>query len=152
METRGHHETLTKTRESGLSASALCMNDVVTGRCARMSWSELSDSGMCSVRRECASGNFGGRSKTETTWVIPSSESSDSSRAVKRSVRYKRGSTSLAVIPRPTDVRRPLRCCAMARMDVCHDGVSWNESMLVGVGVGVGGLGAGDDRGGLKQD
>jgi hypothetical protein len=31
---------------------------------------------------------------------------------------------------RPKDARRPLRCCAAARRDVCHDGVS-KENMLV---------------------
>lgn len=118
------------------------MNDVVTGRCVRMSWSKLSDSGMCSVRRDLVCGNFGACSMTETTWVIPSSESCDSSRAVKRSVRNRRGSTSLAV--RPCDGRRPLRCCAAARRDVCHGGVL-NESMVEG------GREGGND-GGLRQD
>jgi hypothetical protein len=117
------------------------MNDVVTGRCVRMSWSKLSDSGTCSVRRGRVCGNFGASSMTETTWVIPSSESCDSSRAVKRSVRNKRGSTSLAV--RPCDGRRPLRCCAAARRDVCHGGVL-NESMVGG--------GRGGDDGGLCED
>ena len=106
------------------------MNDVVTGKCARMSWSELSDSGICSVRRDRVCGNFGAFSMTETTWVIPSSVSCVSSRAVKASVRYRRGTTSLAVRLRPKDARRPLRCCAAARRDVCHDGVS-KENMLV---------------------
>jgi hypothetical protein len=118
------------------------MNDVVAGKCVRTSWSELSDSGMCSVRRGSVSGNFGACSMTETTWVIPSSESCVSSRAVKRSVRNKRGSTSLAV--RPCNGRRPLRCCAAARRDVCHGWVL-NESML-------GGGREGSDDGGLRQD
>ena len=125
------YRSLTKTRESGLSASALRMNDVVTGRCARMSWSELSDSGIWSVRRDRVCGNFGAFSMTETTWVIPSSVSCVSSRAVKASVRYRRGTTSLAVRLRPKDARRPLRCCAAARREVCHDGVS-KENMSVG--------------------
>ena len=85
-----------------------------------MSWSELSDSGICSVRSDCVCGRIGARSMTETTWVIPRLVSCASSRAVKRSVRYSRGSTSLAMCPRRRGGRRPLRCCAAARRDVCH--------------------------------
>jgi len=105
------------------------MKEVVAGRCARISWSELSDSGIWSVWSECVCGRFGGCSMTETMWVIPRLVSCASSRAVKRSVRYKRGSTSLAMGPRLRDGRCPLRCCAMARMDVCQV-ESLDESMI----------------------
>lgn len=110
----------TRTRELGSSASALRMNEVVTGRCVRISWSMLSDSGICSVRSDCVWGRVGAHSMTETTWVIPRLESCVSSRAVKRSVRYNRGTTSLAMCPRRKDGRRPLRCCAAAMRDVCQ--------------------------------
>jgi hypothetical protein len=96
-----------------------------------MSWSALSDSGICSVRSDCVCGSVGARSMTETTWVIPRLVSCDSSRAVKRSVRYNRGSTSLAMRPLPVPLRRngarrPLRCCAtfaaaLAMRDLCQD-------------------------------
>jgi hypothetical protein len=45
------------------------MNEAVTGRCVRMSWSELSDSGICSVWSDCVCGRVGASSMTETTWV-----------------------------------------------------------------------------------
>jgi len=125
------HQELTRTRELGSSASALRMNEVATGRCVRMSWSELSDSGICSVRSDCVCGRVGGRSMTETTWVIPRLVSCVSSRAVKRSVRYNRGSTSLAMCPRRKLGRRPLRCCAAAMRDVCQ-GWGLKESILRG--------------------
>jgi hypothetical protein len=98
------------------------MNEVVTGRCVRMSWFASSDSGICSVRSDCVCGRIGANSMTETMWVIPRLVSCASSRAVKRSVRYNRGSTSLAVCPRPKGGRRPLRCCvAIAPMrDTCQ--------------------------------
>jgi hypothetical protein len=120
---------LTRTRELGSSASALRMNEVATGRCVRMSWSALSDSGICSVRSDCVCGRVGAHSRTETTWVIPRLVSCASSRAVKRSVRYNRGSTSLAVFPRRNVGRRPLRCCAAAMRDVCQ-GWGLKESIL----------------------
>jgi hypothetical protein len=85
-----------------------------------MSWSELSDSGICSVRSDCVGGSVGASSMTETMWVIPRLVSCASSRAVKRSVRNNRGSTSLAVCPRRKGGRRPLRCCAAAMRDVCQ--------------------------------
>jgi len=110
----------TRTRELGSSASALRMNEVATGRCVRISWSALSDSGICSVRSDCDCGRVGACSMTETTWVIPRLVSCASSRAVKRSVRYNRGSTSLAISPRRKCGRRPLRCCAAAMRDVCQ--------------------------------
>jgi len=77
----------TITRESGLSASASRINDVVAGRCARMSSYALSERGICNVRSKCVSGNTGASSRTEITWVIPRVESWVSLRAVKRSVR-----------------------------------------------------------------
>jgi hypothetical protein len=63
--------------------------------------------------------------------VIPSEVSCASSRAVKRSVRYNRGSTSLAVplrSKREDEPRRPLRCCAAEMRDACQVG-TLNESM-----------------------
>ena len=62
-----------------------------------MSWSALSDSGICSVRSDRVSGKVGSNSMTEMTWVIPRLVSCASSHAVTRFVRYNRGSTSLAI-------------------------------------------------------
>ena len=139
-EGKGHPGTeLTRTRALGSSASALRMNEVATGRCVRMSWSALSDSGICSVRSDCVGGRVGAHSRTETMWVIPRLVSCASSRAVKRSVRYNRGSTSLAMYPRRSVGRRPLRCCAAAMRDVCQ-GWGLKESMLRGEGETMGGL------------
>ena len=81
------------------------MNEAVTGRCVRMSWSALSDSGMCSVRSDSVCGRVGARSMTDTTCVIPSLVSCSSSRAMKRSVRYNRGSTSLATCMSPRSLK-----------------------------------------------
>jgi hypothetical protein len=70
--------------------------------------------------------------------VIPREVSRASSRAVKRSVRYTRGSTSLAVLLRSKsedEPRRPLRCCAAEMRDACQVGTlneSMSEMMVVG--------------------
>lgn len=127
------------TRALGSSARALRMNEVAAGRCVRMSSSALSDRGICSVRSDCVCGKVGGHSMTEMTWVIPRLVSCVSSRAVKRSVRYNRGSTSLAMCPRRNKVgRRPLRCCAAAMRDVCQ-GWGLKVSILRRGGVETGG-------------
>jgi hypothetical protein len=70
---------------------------------------------------------------TETTWVIPRLVSCSSSHAVWKSVRYKRGSTSLAARLRKL-APRPLRCCAAARREACQGGVL-KESMSGGEGL-----------------
>jgi hypothetical protein len=79
--------SLTMTHESGLSASALWMNDVVAGKCARIFSSGLSETGICNVRPAKGYVEAYSCSMTEIRWVIPRLEHWDPSWAVKMSVR-----------------------------------------------------------------